>query len=66
MKRYVCEFDFRYNHRGLTDAERTVAALRGIEGKRLTYRGTSAAEAAMNKRLSTQTPRDLDMDFPPA
>ena len=27
LKRYVCEFDFRYNHRGLTDAERTVAAL---------------------------------------
>ena len=41
LKRYLGEFDFRYNNRtklGLTDKERTDAALRGIEGKRLTYR----------------------------
>ena len=37
IKRYLGEFDFRYNHRDLTDGERTVAALRGIESKRLTY-----------------------------
>ena len=40
LKRYLGEFDFRYNHRNLTDAERAVAALRGIEGKRLTYGGS--------------------------
>lgn len=38
LKRYVGEYDFRYNHRALTDAERADEALRGIEGKRLQYR----------------------------
>jgi len=40
LQRYVTEFDFRYNHRKVSDAERTVAALKGAEGKRLTYRRT--------------------------
>jgi transposase-like protein len=43
LKRYLGEFDFRYNERaglGVTDDERTVKALKGIEGKRLTYRRT--------------------------
>jgi transposase-like protein len=40
LKRYVGEFDFRYNARGISDAARANAALRGIEGKRLTYRRT--------------------------
>ena len=41
LQRYATEFDFRWNHReklGFTDADRAHAALRGIEGKRLTYR----------------------------
>jgi transposase-like protein len=41
LHRYLAEFDFRYNYRaslGYTDAERTLAAVRGGEGKRLTYR----------------------------
>jgi transposase-like protein len=41
LHRYLSEFDFRYNHRialGVNDWQRTVAALAGIEGKRLTYR----------------------------
>jgi len=51
LQRYVNEFDFRYNHRetrvkvegkwekaGFSDTERTIAALKGISGKRLTYR----------------------------
>jgi len=38
LKRYVGEFDFRYNNRSVSDAARADAALRGIEGKRLTYR----------------------------
>ena len=43
LKRYLCEFDFRYNERialGVDDVERTNRALRGIVGKRLTYRTT--------------------------
>jgi transposase-like protein len=38
LQRYVTEFDFRYNNRETTDAERADNALRGITGKRLLYR----------------------------
>ncbi len=44
LKRYVAEFDFRYNNRvalGVDDFSRTLAALAGIKGKRLTYKGTT-------------------------
>lgn len=44
LHRYLAEFDFRYNHRanlGFTDGERAAAAIKGIEGKRLTYRPLS-------------------------
>ena len=43
LKRYLAEFDFRYNERsglGVNDAERAAKALKGIVGKRLTYRRT--------------------------
>ena len=46
LKRDVGEFDFRYNHRHVTDAERTDAALAGIEGKRLFYRDSSSPARA--------------------
>lgn len=36
--RYCAEFDFRYNHRQVSDTECAAAALRDMEGKRLTYR----------------------------
>ncbi len=41
VSRYLAEFEFRYNKRsglGYTDGERAALALKGIEGKRLTYR----------------------------
>lgn len=38
LGRYTAEFDFRYNTRKLDDSERADIALRGITGKRLTYR----------------------------
>jgi hypothetical protein len=40
LHRYLAEFDFRYSNRsklGIEDAERAALALKGIEGKRLTY-----------------------------
>jgi hypothetical protein len=56
LQRYTTEFDFRYNHRetrvkvdgkwekrGFNDTERTIAALKGIGGKRLTYRRINGA-----------------------
>jgi transposase-like protein len=44
LKRYLAEFDFRYNERsslGVNDVERTEKALKGIVGKRITYRRTN-------------------------
>jgi hypothetical protein len=41
LHRYLAEFDFRYSHRialGVDDEARTVYALAGVVGKRLTYR----------------------------
>lgn len=38
LHRYLSEFDFRYNARDITDGERALLAVKGIEGKRLTYR----------------------------
>lgn len=40
LHRYVNEFDFRYNSRKITDSERTTSALKGADGKRLTYRSS--------------------------
>lgn len=40
LKRYLAEYDFRYTYRSATgyeDLERTRMAIRGIQGKRLTY-----------------------------
>ncbi len=47
LKRYLCEFDFRYNTRKLDDGERTLRALQGIEGKRLTYRRTDGEASSL-------------------
>jgi transposase-like protein len=38
LHRYCTEFGFRWNHRGVTDGERMVAAIEGAEGRRLMYR----------------------------
>lgn len=41
LQRYLTEFEFRFNNRsglGVSDGERAVTALKGAEGKRLTYR----------------------------
>jgi transposase-like protein len=41
LNRYLAEFDFRYNNRkalGVEDAERAENLLRGVVGKRLTYK----------------------------
>lgn len=49
LQRYLCEFDFRYNHRsglGFSDWERCAIALKGISGKRLTYRRADQGRAS--------------------
>ena len=43
LKRYLAEFDYRYNERaglGVSDAERMAKSVQGIVGRRLTYRRT--------------------------
>src|SRR4051812_46813357 len=52
LKRYLAEFDFRYNERsslGVEDQERTERALKGIVGKRLTYRRTNEGRNAQTE-----------------
>jgi len=47
LKRYLAEFDFRYNERiglGVNDEKRMLKAAHGIVGKRLTYRRTREQE----------------------
>jgi len=49
LKRYLAEFDFRYNERsalGVEDAERMEKSIKGIIGKRLTYRRTRSGTSA--------------------
>ena len=46
LHRYLAEYEFRYNNRvalGVSDGARSVAALKGIGGKRITYRRTDSA-----------------------
>lgn len=46
LQRYLTEFDFRYNSREMADFQRAELAMKGAEGKRLTYRGTKNLAAA--------------------
>ena len=49
LQRYLHEFDFRYSNRsklGIEDGERTTLAIKGADGKRLTYRRLDGSEAA--------------------
>lgn len=49
LKRYLAEFDFRYNERmalGIDDKARAVKAIKGVAGKRLTYRQTDNSQNA--------------------
>jgi len=46
LSRYLAEWDFKWNTRKTTDGERAAIALKGIEGKRLTYRPADKAANA--------------------
>jgi transposase-like protein len=50
LHRYLAEFDFRYNHRvrlGYGDVERAALAVKGAEGKRLTYNQSNSSHMAV-------------------
>lgn len=38
LHRYLAEFDFRWNHRKISDSDRTIEAVKNIGGKRLRYK----------------------------
>jgi transposase-like protein len=42
LDRYCDEFSFRWNHRKVSDSDRTTTAVRGVEGKRLMYHDPTA------------------------
>jgi transposase-like protein len=47
LKRYLAEYDFRYNERSaldVTDAERSTKAVAGVVGKRVTYQQTNGGK----------------------
>jgi hypothetical protein len=47
LKRYLAEFDFRYNERSaleVTDAQRATKAVAGVVGKRVTYQQTNGRQ----------------------
>jgi hypothetical protein len=47
LQRYMDEFDFRYSNRvalGVDDSQRSVLAIRGAAGKRLTYQAVGSAK----------------------
>jgi hypothetical protein len=48
LKRYLREFDFRYNERsalGVEDKERATKAIKGVVGKRLTYKQPAGGQS---------------------
>lgn len=52
LNRYLNEFSFRYSNRKITDSQRTVEALKGIQGKRLTYRVTRKGQKTEPQRAN--------------
>jgi hypothetical protein len=52
LQRYCTEFDFRWNYRqsqGFSDIDRATVALKGITGKRLTYRRIGESSATVHQ-----------------
>ena len=59
LKRYLAEFDFRYNERaafGVNDEARADKLIRGIVGKRLMYKDSSPASIATGGRVQLELP----------
>lgn len=48
LHRYLSEFDFRYNARKLKDGDRSLLAIKGINGKRLKLRDSRAESPENN------------------
>lgn len=58
LHRYLAEYDFRYNNRialGVDDEDRAIEALKGVKGKRLTYRAAGGKEEVTDGRQEEGT-----------
>lgn len=58
LMRYCVEFNFRWNHRGVSDGERMVEAIKGAEGKRLMYRVPKGAKLKVERIITISTLND--------
>jgi hypothetical protein len=54
LHRYLVEWDYKWNTRKLTDGERAAVALKGAEGRRLTYQNTDRTTYAEGKTPSAE------------
>lgn len=45
LDRYCNEFAFRWNHRKVSDGERMIAAIEGVQGKRLLYKNPISSKS---------------------
>jgi len=43
LRRYLSEFDFRYNARKIKDGDWSLLAIKGVDGKQLMLRDSRAA-----------------------
>jgi len=50
LHRYLWQFDFLWNNRQMNDGERTIAAIKAAEGKRLMYKDPVAEQAYIRNR----------------
>ena len=74
LKRYLAEYDFRYNERAaldVTDAQRATKAVAGVVGKRMTYQQPLSERTKFRSRLhgprgpyQPRDPRQLSFSFP--
>jgi len=55
LQQYLNGLDFRYNHRKVSDSERTLLALKAAEGKRLTTTPTKGRFGLNSGKYSLQT-----------
>jgi hypothetical protein len=54
LHRYLWQFDFLWNNRHMNDGERTIAAIKSAEGKRLLYRQPLAEQREYTENRGQQ------------
>jgi transposase-like protein len=59
LPRYLAEFDFRYSRRAEKDQPRTLAAIAGCEGKRLTYKQVIPKDRINPRRGKKQVSKEV-------